>query len=92
MSGSDDLIPARTDVLVTAVEGTTLIVWPVDGHAVLPLPLTLSDDTASIDPAAGAGSTTSTAPDVAEQARRDTPGPIGSETSPAPDHPEGEQP
>jgi membrane protein implicated in regulation of membrane protease activity len=32
VSGSDDPIPAGTRVLVTAVRGTTLTVWPVDGH------------------------------------------------------------
>jgi membrane protein implicated in regulation of membrane protease activity len=35
ISGSDAPIPAGTTVLVTAVRGTTLTVWPVDGH-VLP--------------------------------------------------------
>ena len=35
VSGSDAPIPAGTMVLVTAVRGTTLTVWPVDGH-VLP--------------------------------------------------------
>ena len=32
VSGGDHPIPAGTLVLVTAVEGTTLIVWPVGGH------------------------------------------------------------
>ena len=32
VSGADQAIPAGTTVLVTAIEGTTLIVWPVDGH------------------------------------------------------------
>jgi len=32
VSGSHDPIPAGTTVLVTAVAGTTLVVWPVDGH------------------------------------------------------------
>jgi membrane protein implicated in regulation of membrane protease activity len=32
VSGSDVPIPAGTTVLVTAVRGTTLTVWPVDGH------------------------------------------------------------
>lgn len=32
VSGSDLPIPAGTKVLVTAVRGTTLTVWPVDGH------------------------------------------------------------
>jgi membrane protein implicated in regulation of membrane protease activity len=32
ISGADRPIPAGTPVLVTAVQGTTLIVWPVDGH------------------------------------------------------------
>jgi membrane protein implicated in regulation of membrane protease activity len=31
ISGSGENIPARTTVLVTAVQGTTLTVWPVDG-------------------------------------------------------------
>jgi membrane protein implicated in regulation of membrane protease activity len=31
VSGSGQSIPARTTVLVTAVRGTTLTVWPVDG-------------------------------------------------------------
>jgi membrane protein implicated in regulation of membrane protease activity len=32
VSGSDHPIPPGTRVVVTAVEGTTLIVWPVDGE------------------------------------------------------------
>jgi membrane protein implicated in regulation of membrane protease activity len=32
VSGSDTPIPAGTTVLVTAVRGKTLTVWPVDGH------------------------------------------------------------
>lgn len=32
VSGGDHPIPAGTAVLVTAVQGTTLVVWPVDGH------------------------------------------------------------
>jgi membrane protein implicated in regulation of membrane protease activity len=32
VSGTDRPIPADTAVLVTGVQGTTLIVWPVDGH------------------------------------------------------------
>ena len=32
VSGSGTPIPAGTRVLVTAVEGTTLVVWPVDGN------------------------------------------------------------
>jgi membrane protein implicated in regulation of membrane protease activity len=32
VSGAGRPIPAGTTVLVTAVDGTTLIVWPVDGH------------------------------------------------------------
>lgn len=36
VSGSDDPIPAGTRVLVVAVEGTTLVVWPVDGSTPLP--------------------------------------------------------
>lgn len=35
MSGADVPLPAGTRVLITGVEGTTLIVWPADGH--LPL-------------------------------------------------------
>jgi membrane protein implicated in regulation of membrane protease activity len=31
VSGGDDRIPAGTKVIVTAVAGTTLVVWPVDG-------------------------------------------------------------
>jgi membrane protein implicated in regulation of membrane protease activity len=31
VSGSGESIPPRTTVLVTAVRGTTLTVWPVDG-------------------------------------------------------------
>lgn len=31
ISGDDAPIPAGTRVLVTAVQGTTLIVWPIDG-------------------------------------------------------------
>jgi membrane-bound ClpP family serine protease len=32
VSGADVPIPPGTTVLVTAVRGTTLTVWPVDGH------------------------------------------------------------
>jgi membrane protein implicated in regulation of membrane protease activity len=32
VSGNDHPIPAGTKVLVTAVQGTTLVVWPSDGH------------------------------------------------------------
>ena len=32
VSGAGDPIPAGTTVLVTAVDGTTLVVWPVDGN------------------------------------------------------------
>ena len=32
VSGSDEPIPPGTKVLVTALQGTTLIVWPVDGQ------------------------------------------------------------
>jgi membrane protein implicated in regulation of membrane protease activity len=32
VSGNDHPIPAGTRVLVTAVQGTTLVVWPADGH------------------------------------------------------------
>jgi membrane protein implicated in regulation of membrane protease activity len=32
VSGGDHAIPPGTPVLVTAVQGTTLIVWPVDGQ------------------------------------------------------------
>jgi membrane protein implicated in regulation of membrane protease activity len=38
VSGGDHPIAAGTAVLVTAVRGTTLIVWPVDGHLPPPLP------------------------------------------------------
>jgi membrane protein implicated in regulation of membrane protease activity len=31
VSGAGTVIPAGTTVLVTAVDGTTLVVWPVDG-------------------------------------------------------------
>jgi membrane protein implicated in regulation of membrane protease activity len=33
-SGSGEPIPSGTKVLVTAVEGTTLVVWPVDAPAI----------------------------------------------------------
>jgi membrane protein implicated in regulation of membrane protease activity len=32
VSGAEVPLPAGTRVLITGVEGTTLIVWPVDGH------------------------------------------------------------
>ncbi len=32
VSGSDDPLPAGTRVLITGVEGTTLIVWPAEGY------------------------------------------------------------
>ncbi len=37
-SGSGSVIPGGTKVLVTAVEGTTLVVWPLDGTVALPEP------------------------------------------------------
>ena len=40
VSGSDDPLPAGTKVLITGVQGTTLIVWPADGH----LPVDLHGD------------------------------------------------
>jgi membrane protein implicated in regulation of membrane protease activity len=36
VSGAGTPIPADTRVVVTGVEGTTLIVWPVHGHVVYP--------------------------------------------------------
>ncbi len=41
VSGSDDPLPAGTKVLITGVQGTTLIVWPADGH----LPVDLQGET-----------------------------------------------
>jgi membrane protein implicated in regulation of membrane protease activity len=38
VSGADHPIPAGTKVLVTAVQGTTLVVWPTDGHLPHELP------------------------------------------------------
>jgi membrane protein implicated in regulation of membrane protease activity len=38
VSGADHPLPAGTHVLVTAVEGTTLVVWPTDGHLPPELP------------------------------------------------------
>ena len=38
VSGSDAPIPPETRVLVTGVQGTTLVVWPVDGPAALSQP------------------------------------------------------
>ena len=38
VSGSDDPLPAGTKVLITGVEGTTLIVWPANGHLPVELP------------------------------------------------------
>ena len=32
VSGADVPLPPGTRVLITGVEGTTLIVWPADGH------------------------------------------------------------
>jgi inner membrane protein len=43
VSGSDHPIPAGTKVLVTAVDGTTLVVWPVDGRTPPP-PLDVPDN------------------------------------------------
>lgn len=40
-SGADVPLPAGTRVLITGVEGTTLIVWPADGH--LPVELGVVD-------------------------------------------------
>lgn len=39
-SGSGAVIPGGTKVLVTGVEGTTLVVWPLDGAPSLPQPRT----------------------------------------------------
>lgn len=45
VSGSDEPIPADTRVVVTGVQGTTLVVWPVDGHSLLPpLPIEAPGD------------------------------------------------
>ena len=41
ISGADHPIPSGTTVVVTAVEGTTLVVWPVDGY--LPPDMQLED-------------------------------------------------
>jgi inner membrane protein len=41
VSGSDVALPAGTRVLITGVEGTTLIVWPANGH----LPVDLEEGT-----------------------------------------------
>jgi membrane protein implicated in regulation of membrane protease activity len=52
-SGADTPIPAGTAVWVTAVEGTTLVVWPVDGSSgyvdieALRPPATANEDRAS---------------------------------------------
>jgi len=43
VSGSDHPLPAGTKVLITGVQGTTLIVWPADGH----LPVDLQGDSSS---------------------------------------------
>ena len=40
VSGSDDLLPVGTRVVITGVEGTTLIVWPAEGY----LPVEGADD------------------------------------------------
>jgi inner membrane protein len=44
-SGGGTKIPEGTPVIVTGVQGTTLIVWPVDGRFPIELP-TLADDSA----------------------------------------------
>jgi membrane protein implicated in regulation of membrane protease activity len=44
-SGAGKPIPVGTPVVVTGVQGTTLIVWPVDGHFDLELP-TSTDESA----------------------------------------------
>lgn len=46
VSGSGVLIPEGAKVLVTAVEGTTLTVWPIDGTTYLPAVDDGSDTTA----------------------------------------------
>jgi inner membrane protein len=38
VSGPEHPIPPGTRVLVTAVQGTTLVVWPADGHLPVGLP------------------------------------------------------
>jgi membrane protein implicated in regulation of membrane protease activity len=50
ISGADHSIPSGTTVVVTAVEGTTLVVWPVDGY--LPPAMQL-DDAAELRPDEG---------------------------------------
>jgi membrane protein implicated in regulation of membrane protease activity len=39
VSGSDQALPAGTVVVVTAVQGTTLVVWPVDAIGGVPMAL-----------------------------------------------------
>jgi membrane protein implicated in regulation of membrane protease activity len=82
VSGSGHVLPAGTDVEVTAVRGTTLLVWPRLGPAaavVLGEPGAAGDGPAPLAYAAGGDNTPSApapAPDGAEAA---TPAPDGAE-------------
>jgi membrane protein implicated in regulation of membrane protease activity len=77
--GSGEALPAGTAVVVTAVQGTTLVVLPVDALGVVPLALPdlvedLADDladTTDADPAGPAGATSDSedAPDGADGRR-----------------------
>jgi inner membrane protein len=49
VSGSDDAIAPHTEVVVTAVNGTTLTVWPVNPTASVPALIDLTSD-ASLEP------------------------------------------
>jgi membrane protein implicated in regulation of membrane protease activity len=77
VSGSGEALPAGTAVLVTAVQGTTLVVWPVDALGGVPMALPdlvedlvddLVGDADAADPA-GATSDSEDAPDGADGRR-----------------------
>jgi membrane protein implicated in regulation of membrane protease activity len=49
VSGGESTIAAGTTVLVTAVRGTTLVVWPVNGGSSAPAELVMPDQNESPD-------------------------------------------
>lgn len=81
VSGSGDAIPARTRVLVTGVDGTTLMVWPVDGVV------------GAIDPVGSEGVPPAVAPDGPGHEGQGSSDPLGDRgTDLTPRRLQGEQP
>jgi len=65
VSGAERRIPAGVAVVVTAVEGTTLVVWPVDHHLLDP-GHDPGDDTEALGPGAAGPAGEDDAPDGAD--------------------------